>query len=158
LALVTIAAPAVVSTFLVHRSASMGPPALPHTSQLQSPTLILDDDPAQGATTLATLVAGGFPAVAESKGDAALRHARSSLTRLMVSELYVPCAEGKCVVAVLKGDRARLPRLQILVHTRHSTAVDTDWALEAGCDALVPKSASAVVLVRELRRLDGFAA
>jgi hypothetical protein len=32
-----------------------------------------------------------------------------------------------------------------------------EWALAAGCDAFVRKGASAGVLVRELRRLEGFA-
>jgi two-component system phosphate regulon response regulator PhoB len=122
------------------------------------PVLIVDDNPAESAVTLATLETGGFAAIAESEGDAALRHARRSLTHLLISELYIPCAEGTCVVTVLKSERTRLPRLQVLVHTRHTSELDTEWALEAGCDALVPKGASADVLVREVRRLEGFAA
>lgn len=123
-----------------------------------APVLVLDDIVAQSVVTVTTLQDAGFRAVAESNGDAALRRARSELTHLMVSELYVPCAEGSCVVSVLKADRRRLPRLQVLVHTRHSSALDTDWALAAGCDAIVPKGGASDVLIRELRRLDGFAA
>jgi len=130
----------------------------PMSASGQPPVLIVDDNPAESAVTLATLEAGGFAAVAESEGDAALRHARRSLTRLLISELYVPCAEGDCVVTVLKSERARLPRLQVLVHTRHTSTFDTEWAFAAGCDALVPKGASAGVLVREVKRLEGFAA
>jgi DNA-binding NarL/FixJ family response regulator len=134
-------------------------PILPDASpSARPPLLVIDDNPAESVATLATLEMGGFAAVAESKGDAALRYARRSLTNLLVSELYVPCAEGACVVRVLKGDRARLPRLRVLVHSRHSSESDTEWALAAGCDAVVPKGASAAVLVREIRRLEGFAA
>jgi len=122
------------------------------------PVLVIDDISSESDVTVAALGDAGFASVAESKGDAALKHARNSLTRLVVSELYVPCAEGACVVTALKGDRHRLPRLQVLVHTRHTTAADTDWALAAGCDALVPKGVSAAVLIREVRRLEGFAA
>ena len=130
----------------------------PASASARPPILVVDDNLAESATTSATLEAGGFAVVAESEGDAALRYARRSLTHLLVSELYVPCAEGTCLVRVLKGDRARLPRLQVLVHTRHTTQLDTEWALAAGCDAVVPKGASTSVLVREVRRLEGFAA
>ena len=121
------------------------------------PVLVVDDNVAESAVTLASLGAGGFPALAESEGDCALHRARGSITQVMVSELYVPCAEGDCLVRLLKSDRARLPRLLILVHTRHTTDLDREWALAAGCDAIVPKWASAAVLVREIRRLEGFA-
>ena len=121
------------------------------------PVLVVDDNPAESAVTLAALGAGGFAAVAESEGDGALHRSRRSLTHVLVTELYVPCAEGECVVRVVKSERARLPRLIVLVHTRHTTDWDTEWALAAGCDAFVPKGAPAAVLVREIRRLEGFA-
>ena len=121
------------------------------------PVLVIDDDPAEWAVTIATLAAGGFAAVAESEGDVALDRARRFLTHVLISELYVPCAEGDCVVRVLKRERTRVLRLQVLVHTRHTTDLDSEWAFAAGCDAFVPKGASAAVLVREVRRLEGFA-
>ena len=136
----------------------MSSPGAVKSASARPPVLIIDDITGDSDVTVATLDDAGFVAVAESEGDAALKHARTSLTRLVVSELYVPCAEGACVVTVLKGDRHRLPRLQVLVHTRHTTAADTDWAFAAGCDALVPKGTSAAVLIREVRRLEGFAA
>jgi CheY-like chemotaxis protein len=120
--------------------------------------LVVDDDADERIGTMALLAGDGCAVVAESNGDAAVRHARSSLTLLLVSELYIPCAEGACIVAVLKGDRNRLPRLQVLVYTRHTDARDREWALAAGCDAIVDKSAAPGVLVREARRLEGFAA
>jgi CheY-like chemotaxis protein len=150
---------AVLKHVSVHRSAAMGLPIFsPASAAARPPILVVDDNPVESAATLTTLEAGGFAAVAESEGDAALRHARRSLTHLLVSELYVPCAEGDCVVRVLKGERARLPRLRVLVHTRHTSALDTEWALATGCDAVVAKGASPAVLVREVRRLEGFAA
>ena len=136
----------------------MGLPSFsPLLASALPPVLVVDDNPAEAAVTLATLGAGGFAAVAESEGDGALERWRRSLTHVLVSELYVPCAEGDCVVRVLKSERARLPRLLVLIHTRHTTDWDTEWAFAAGCDAFVPKGASAAVLVREIRRLEGFA-
>jgi len=130
----------------------------PASASARPPILVVDDNPAESAATVAALAAGGLAAVAESEGNAALGHARHSLTHLLISELFVPCAEGACLVRVLKGERARLPRLRVLVHTRHFTEPDTEWALATGCDAVVPKGASMAVLLREVRRLEGFAA
>ena len=120
--------------------------------------LIVDDDPSGAATTESVLSAEGIAVAREPEGDSVLRLVRASLVRLVVSELYVPCSEGPCVVVALKQDRTRLPRLRVLVHTRHGTPADIEWALGAGADALVPKPARAVVLLREVRRLmDGAA-
>lgn len=73
--------------------------------------------------------------------------------RMVVSEIYIPCSEGSCVVTALKQDRARLPRLRILVHTRHTSPADVEWALAAGADTIVYKPAQDGALVREVARL-----
>ena len=117
------------------------------------PVLVVDDDRAGASATCATLTAAGIAARVERDCDAAVRHVRAARVRVLVSEIYVPCGEGPCVVAVLKGDRHRLPRLRVLVHTRHTAAEDTAYALANGADAIVPKGAPDEVLVRELRRL-----
>jgi CheY-like chemotaxis protein len=119
------------------------------------PILVVDEDRSAAAITLAALTAEGYPSVDEQDGDAALRHVRAELVRLVVSELYVACAEGPCVVTVLKGERNRLPRLRVLVYTQHGQKTDVEWALATGCDALVLKSAERRVFVREVARLDG---
>ena len=120
-----------------------------------SPVLVVDEDLDAAAGTLAALAPDGYHGVAESDGDAALRYVRGAHVRLVVSELYVKCGEGPCVVTVLKGDRQRLPRLRVLVYTHHEGEVDVEWALATGCDGLVFKSAAPGVLVREVARLDG---
>jgi CheY-like chemotaxis protein len=127
----------------------------PSTGRPGAPVLVIDDDEAGATTTLGRLAAAGYPTAAEANGDAVLRLVRAELMRLVVSELYIPCAEGRCVVTALKLDRARLPRLRVLVHTRHTTPSDDAWALAAGCDGVLHKPGSAQALVREVRRLDG---
>ncbi len=120
-----------------------------------APVLVIDDDPAAATVTLGRLAASGYPTTAEADGDAVLRLVRTEVMRLVVSELYIRCAEGACVVTALKQDRARLPRLRVLVHTRHTSAADDAWALAAGCDGVLHKPGSGETLVREVRRLDG---
>jgi CheY-like chemotaxis protein len=119
------------------------------------PVLVVDDDVAARLATLAVLADGGYDGLGEAGGDAALRHINASLVRLVVSELHIPCAEGPCIVAVLKGERTRLPHLRVLVYTRHDTDADLEWAFATGCDALVRKSAAAELFLREVGRLDG---
>src|SRR5687767_14958195 len=77
------------------------------------PILVVDDLPGGADATLRVLRVGRYRGVAEQRGDDALRVIRSQLTRLVVSELYIRCAEGTCLVTALKQERHRLPRLQI---------------------------------------------
>jgi CheY-like chemotaxis protein len=133
---------------------AVGPPAM--IGGLTAPTppvLVVDDDVAGTAATRATLAGGGYAVAAEAEGDAVLRLVRASFVGLVVSELYIPCAEGRCVVAALKGERRRLPRLRVLVHTRHTSPADLEWALGAGADAVVPKPVRTGILLREVGRL-----
>ncbi len=116
--------------------------------------LVVDDDPSAAGLLAALLADLGLPAMTAADGDAALHAARSTPVRLVVSEIYVPCSEGTCVVAALKQDRHRLPHLRILVHTRHASPADLAYALANGADVFVPKSAPRDVLLREVHRLD----
>ncbi len=121
------------------------------------PVLVVDDDASAELLTLALLADGGYDGSGEADGDAALRHVRASLVRLVVSELYIACAEGPCIVTALKADRTHLPRLRVLVYTQHDTDADLEWAFATGCDGLVRKSAAADIFLREVGRLDGLA-
>jgi CheY-like chemotaxis protein len=118
------------------------------------PILVVDDLADGAALSRAMLEAGGYEVVDEAEGDAVLRLVRSAVMRCVVTEIYIPCAEGRCVVTALKGERRRLPRLRVLVHTRHRSADDLAWALDAGSDGVLHKPAESRVLLREVRRLD----
>jgi CheY-like chemotaxis protein len=138
----------------------MGPPPAGHWSLDASDApriLVVDDVQGGAAATIRMLQAGGYHGIAEADGDAALRFIRATFTRLVISELYIPSSEGTCLVTALKNERHHLPRLQVLVHTRHTSERDIDWALDAGCDVVVWKTASAGVLLREVERLEGIA-
>ena len=118
------------------------------------PILVVDDLADGAALSRAMLEAGGYEVVDEAEGDAVLRLVRGAVVRCVVTEIHIPCAEGRCVVTALEGDRHRLPRLRVLVHTRHRSAHDLAWALDAGSDGVLHKPAEARVLLREVRRLD----
>ncbi len=129
------------------RATARGPTAGP-------PLLLIEPVPAEAADTRTALETGSYVVVQVADGDAALRVVRATLMRCVVSELYIPCSEGRCVIAALRGDRTRLPRLRVLAYTRHHTPEDRTWALDAGADGVLAKPASAAVLLREVRRLD----
>ena len=119
-----------------------------------APVLVIDDL-GRGPTTLRWLADVGYHTAAAIDGDSVLRLVRAELKRLVVSELYIPFAEGACVVAALKSERMRLPRLRVLVYSRHTSPADDAWALDAGCDGLLHKPALSDARIREVRRLDG---
>ena len=141
------------STSPIGRTTPYGAPIGPLTAP--APVLVIDDEPSGSDATIELLIEGGYPATSESDGDAVLRLVRSEVMRLVVSELYIPCAEGRCVIGALKRDRTRLPRLRVLAYSRHVGAADDDWALAAGADAVLHKPALSGALVREVDRLDG---
>ena len=119
-------------------------------AESDAPVLVIDDQLPDALATEQTLMAGRYRVRRESGGDLALALVRGSLMRVVVSELYIACTEGRCVVAALKQNRRRLPRLSVLVYTRHTAPVDLEWALAAGADAVVFKSAPPGVLLREV--------
>lgn len=141
--------------FMITRGFDGLPAAEPRSTPLDGRPVLLIDDRADGRRdTAAMLIVGGHAVLAEADGDAALHAARTHALGCVVSELYIPCSEGRCVVMALKADRDRLPSLRVLVYTHHGSDADLAWALAAGCDALLSKPAPADVLLREVRRLE----
>ena len=122
---------------------------------VSAPILVVDDDRAGESTTIAWLAQAGYAAAAEADGDAVLRVVRAQMTRVVITELHIPCAEGPCVIAALKQERLRLPRLCVLAYTRFTSPADDAWALAAGADAVLHKPGTTEALLREVRRLDG---
>ena len=54
-----------------------------------APVLVVDDELPDALQTEQTLIAGGYQVEREPNGDAALASVRSSLLRVVVSELYI---------------------------------------------------------------------
>lgn len=99
------------------------------------PVLLIDDVSADAADSRTALETAHYAVVEAADGDAALRLVRATLMRCVVSELYIPCREGPCVIAALRGDRDRLPQVRVLAYTRH----------HAGADGVLHKPASVAV-------------
>jgi CheY-like chemotaxis protein len=140
---------------------SSRPDALPATRRSSGslqPVLLVDDDPVTALANEALLASAGYQVAREARGDAVLRLVRTMFMRMVVSELYVPCSEGPCVATILGGERQRYPRLRIVVLTGHYRPQDRAWAMASRCDVILAKGAAASGLVREVRRLDDYAA
>jgi CheY-like chemotaxis protein len=60
-----------------------------------APVLVIDDDPAAAATTLAWLAGVRYPIVAEPDGDAVLRLARAGGLRLVVADSTSRAPRGR---------------------------------------------------------------
>jgi CheY-like chemotaxis protein len=122
------------------------------------PVLLVDDNPVTAATSETLLASAGYQVASEPRGDAVLRLVRTMYMRMVVTELYVPCAEGPCVATILGGERRRYPRLRVVVLTGHNQPKDRAWAMATRCDVILAKGAAASGLVREVRRLDDYSA
>ena len=76
----------------------------------------------------------------EQASDAAtaLQKLAGNDVRVMVSELYLPARESKCLIA--EARRSQPDRdVRIIAHTHRSLAEDREWAMEAGADAYLIK-------------------
>ena len=92
----------------------------------------------------------------KSVGDARTAFdASAGPTRGSAPPLVIDDPARRLVRAELMRLVMRLPRLRVLVHSRHTSLADDACALEAGCDGVLHKPGSAGPLIGEVRRLDG---
>lgn len=71
-------------------------------------------------------------------GATARRVLKENSVRVMVTELYLPVEEAKCLVEeARRADPGR--EVRIIAHTHRSLDADREWALRAGADAYLIK-------------------
>jgi len=106
--------------------------------QQQRTILLVEPDSRLRETWRSGLAAMGFR-VRESAdaGDALLAAMRSQVD-LLVTELYLPTQDERCLVRATRRESA-LRHMKILVVSDHSAAEDRNWALAAGADAYLIK-------------------
>ena len=80
----------------------------------------------------------GYSVRLATDGDALLREARADRVALVVAELYLACASGRCAVQCLKSDPA-LRHIPVLVFTTQVFAADEKWARDVGAERFLRK-------------------
>ena len=84
------------------------------------------------------LGAMGFRVCESGDGASALRTALGSEIALLITELYLPSGQERCLVRAARREPG-LRRVKILVVSEHSSDEDRAWALAAGADAYLVK-------------------
>lgn len=117
--------------------------------------LIADDDDGEARTTLQRrLVHDGYVVVTANTGDAAILLARGMRPALLISELYLACADGPCLVHAVRRD-AEFRGLPIIAYTAFAFPVDRAWAADARVDMFVRKPGALAELRSAVERLAG---
>jgi two-component system chemotaxis response regulator CheY len=80
----------------------------------------------------------GFTVRESADGSTALRTALHSEVTLLITELYLPSGDERCLVRATRREPG-LKRVKILVVSEHAEAEDREWALAAGADAYLIK-------------------
>lgn len=116
--------------------------------------IVLVGDPDWDSRAILTraLDHAGYDVHVAEGGDALLAAARATRPDLIIAEIYVPCAEGRCTVQCLKTD-AGLRHVPVLVYTSRVLAVDEEWARSVGADQYLRKPARLDALLRTVAEL-----
>lgn len=100
--------------------------------------VIADHDPDSRLILPTALRHAGYQCTPTPDGDEALELAERHRADLLITELYLPARGHPCIVAVAtSGDLATRPK--VMVYTAHAMPEDRQWAIDAGCDAVLFK-------------------
>ena len=104
------------------------------------PALIVDRDDDTRRILGAFLPRMGLEPLEAIDGATALEIARGHDLALVITDLYLPAGDARCLVQLLKRDRD-LASIPLLVYTAHCTDADVEWAATCGCDGFLAKPA-----------------
>jgi DNA-binding response OmpR family regulator len=100
--------------------------------------LLAEPDARLRATWRSGLDAMGFRVRECADGSGALRLALQSEVSVLITELYLPSGDHRCLVRAARHEPG-LKRVKILVVSTHGDEEDRGWALRAGADAYLVK-------------------
>lgn len=100
--------------------------------------LIADPDPRARAMLARQLDALECRILESDDGPAALTAIATEDVRLLISELYLPTGEDRCLLVAVRR-RLVAQELRIIAHSHRSLGDDRDWAVMAGADAYLIK-------------------
>ena len=98
--------------------------------------LLVQPHPDPTANLRARLEDRGYTVVEAPDSAAALDIVNRSEIGLVVTELYMPVGQSRCLARVIAKSPA-LRRTKLLAYTTHGTREDRDWARRIGADGYV---------------------
>jgi DNA-binding response OmpR family regulator len=101
-------------------------------------TIVIAGDPDEDARLILAsgLTYAGYRVRLAGNGDELLREARADDVSLVIAEVDLSCAEGRCAIEVLKRT-AELRHIPVLVYSAPSRAVSEARARSSGADRFI---------------------
>jgi CheY-like chemotaxis protein len=104
---------------------------------MYSSTILLVQPDTQGGIYLRTRLEGkGYTVVEAADTTTAMSIVNGSEIGLVVTELYLPVGESKCLARTI-GKSPALRRTKLLAYTSHGKRSDRQWARRIGADGYV---------------------
>lgn len=114
--------------------------------------LIADRDPDTREILALALERAGYRPLSARDGPAALALLDVEAVTLVITELYLPCGEEKCLVRAIR--RHPIHRdVPVIAYSARVAAADREWAERGGCNLFLPKPTSIGELLGQVRTL-----
>jgi DNA-binding response OmpR family regulator len=119
-------------------------------------TVLIADSDADTREILAlALSRAGFRTLVAADGDQAMAMLASTPVRLMISDLYLPTGQERCLLRAIDRE-AKRDGLHVIAYTTRLTPADQDWARRYGCAYVLPKPTPLLTITERVRGvLDG---
>jgi len=114
--------------------------------------LVVDDFPDNRDMYMQYLEFSGMRVAEAQNGHEALQQAFALLPNLIVMDLSLPGLDGWEATRRLKAD-ARTRAIPVIALTGHALAGHSQGAIEAGCDAFIPKPCLPERLLEEIKKM-----
>ena len=114
--------------------------------------LIVDPNDTSRKSLRSTLESEGYTVVESEGPDHAFDMVNRSEVALVVTELYLPTGDDRCLVSAIRQSSA-LRRTKVLAYTNQATKVDRAWAIEEGANGYVLKQNGPARLLEVVARM-----
>ena len=114
--------------------------------------LIVDPNDTSRKNLRTTLESEGYTVVESERSDHAFDMVNRSEVALVVTELYLPTGDDRCLVRAIRQSSA-LRRTKVLAYTDQGRKADRAWAIEEGANGYVLKQSGPARLLEVVARM-----
>ena len=114
--------------------------------------LLVNPNVERTAALRSKLESTGYDVIEAGDGQTAMSLVNGSEVALVVTELYVPVGDARCLVRTIRKSRA-LSRTSVLAYTKHGRLKDRTWAKEGGAQGYVITRSGEARLLQVIERL-----
>lgn len=119
--------------------------------------LIADRDNDTREILALALARAGYRPLAVPDGQAALAILAVEPVKLVITELYLPCGDERCLLRAIKRHPVH-GSVPVVAYSARVAAADREWAARQGCDLFLAKPTSIGDLLERVHALVGVGA